>query len=245
MSNYTPITRQTHAKKHWQKFTNYNFAAQTQTARVVAAELGQAVRTLPMAFVKQGDNFILSAVMALEPDQNLYVAPDGRWLGGYVPAAFRGYPFSIQNGTLHIDEDSGLVSEDTSGQALYDKTGELTKPVQDVQNFLRQIEQNRTITDLAVAALSDAGCITEWQFKDKDVAGLYRADEAKLNTLDGETYLKLRKTKSIAIAYAQLFSMANIGVFDKLEKMQTRKEEEEPDLENLENFDIDWDKIKI
>ncbi len=237
------ITKQTHAKKYWQKFTNYNFASKQQTSTIVAAELGQAVRTLPMAFVKQGDNFILCAVMALEPEQNLYVAPDGRWLGGYVPAAFRGYPFSIKNGTLHIDEDSGLVSDDTSGQALFDKAGELTKPVQDVLNFLQQIEQNRTITDLAVAALSDAGCITEWEFKDKDVTGLYRADEAKLNTLEGETYLKLRKTKSIAIAYAQLFSMANIGVFDKLVKI--REQMGKPAEEDIQGIFAEDDTFKF
>lgn len=134
-----------------------------------------------------------------------------------------GIPSVLKNNTLHIDEDSGLVSEDTSGQAIYDDTGELTKPVQDVMNFLQQIEKNRTITDLAVAALSEAGCITEWQFKDST---LYRADEAKLNTLDGEIYLKLRKTQSIAIAYGQLFSMANIGVFDKLEQMGKPQEDD-------------------
>ncbi len=80
-----------------------------------------------------------------------------------------------------------------------------------------------------MAALSDVGCITEWQFKDKNISGLYRADEAKLNTLEGQAYLKLRKTKSIAIAYAQLFSMANIGVFAKLVKIreQMAKQQQE------------------
>jgi hypothetical protein len=230
MPNHIPISRENHTGKYWQRFTSYNFAANTRIAPMVSAELAQAVRALPMAFVQQGDNFILCAVMGLDSDQNLYVTPDGKWLGGYVPAAFRGHPFSIQNKTLCIDEDAGLVSEDTRGQALYDNNGELTKPVQDVLNFLQQIEQNRTVTDLAVAALSDAGCITEWQFKDKNVTGLYKADEAKLLNLDDQTYLKLRKTGGIPIAYAQLFSMANIGIFDKLIKI--RKQMKKPGIDN-------------
>lgn len=237
------ITRQTHENKYWQKFTNYNFAANTQTAPIVAAELGQAVRTLPMAFVKQGDHFILCAVMGFEAGQNLYVAPDGRWLGGYVPAAFRGYPFSLVNNTLHIDENSGLVSEDTSGQALYDGNKELTRPVQDVLNFLQQTDRNRAITDLAVSALSNAGCITGWPFKDDKITGLYRADEVKLNSLDEQSFLKLRKNQGLPIAYAQLFSMANIGVFDKLLKMQEQMVM--PKQEDLKGIFADDDMFKF
>jgi hypothetical protein len=219
MPNHIPLSKQTHADKYWQRFTSYAFAAKTRTAPMVAAELGQAVRTLPMAFIKQGDRFELSAVMSFSEGQNLYVAPDGRWLGGYVPAAFRGYPFSLQGNKLCIDENSGLIS-DTDGQALYDKNGELSKPVQDVLDFLKQIEHSRTVTDLAVAALQEAGCITEWQFKDKEVSGLYRIDEARLYNQDDQTYLKMRKTRSMAVAYAQLYSMANISVFDKLIKIR-------------------------
>ena len=226
-----PLSPETHANKYWQKFTNYNFVAKIQTAAIVAAELGQAVRTLPVAFIKQADNFVLCAVMSLSEGHNLYVSPDGRWLGGYVPAAFRGYPFSLQGDKLYIDENSGLIS-DTVGEALYDN-GELSRPVQEVMNFLKQIEKSRTVTDLAVAALSNAGCITKWQVKDKNVTGLYRTDEAKLNTLDDQTFLKLRKTRSIAIAYAQLFSMANIQIFDKLVKMREQMQPQEVDIETI------------
>jgi hypothetical protein len=218
MPNYTPITKQTHANKHWQKFTSYHFAANTRIAPIVAAELGQAVRTLPMVFIKQGEHFILCALMGLEPDQNLYIAPDGRWLGGYVPAAFRGYPFSLQNNTLHIDEGSGLVSEDTSGQALFDTTGELTKPVQEVLNFLQQIEQNRTVTDRAVAALAGAGCITPWDLtlQDHKVDGCHRIDETRLNTLPDKDFLALRRAGSLMIAYGQVLSMTNVQIFGRL-----------------------------
>ncbi len=214
-----PVSPQNHTDKFWQKFTNYRFAARTQTAAVVVAEIGQAVRTLPLAFIKQGDNYVLAAVMSLSKGQNLYVAQDGRWLGGYVPAAFRGYPFSLRGEQLYIDESSGLIS-DTDGEVLYDKNGELSKPVQDVLNFLQQIEQNRTVTDLAVAALQEAGCIAEWRLKDTKVTGLYRTDEAGLNSLNDQAFLKLRKAGGLPIAYAQLFSMANIGVFDNLIKIR-------------------------
>jgi hypothetical protein len=51
-----------------------------------------------MAFVKQQDSFFLIALLSLTPKTNLFVAPDGRWLGGYVPSYFRGYPFQREAG---------------------------------------------------------------------------------------------------------------------------------------------------
>jgi hypothetical protein len=56
------------------------------------------------------------AVQGLAPGQNLFVAPDGRWLAAYTPAAYRGYPFQLahaENGqqVLCFDEESGLITD--------------------------------------------------------------------------------------------------------------------------------------
>jgi hypothetical protein len=73
-------------------------------------------------------------------------------------------------------------------------------------------------TRVAVSALAGAGLITEWSLKakvggeEKNITGLYRVDEEKLNTIDDETFLDLRKSRSLPIAYAQLLSMGNIAV---------------------------------
>lgn len=250
MPQLSAITKQSHADKFWTRQLSYSFAAKDSLALLAAAELSKAVHAFPMVFIKQQDRFFLAAVLSLTPGTNLFVAQNGKWLGGYVPAAFRGYPFSLakaqgkDNLILCVDEDSGLVHEDkTAGEPFFDDTGEVTQQVKDVLNFLNQMEQNKTATNVAVAALADAGVITQWPLKirqgdqEKPVTGLYRVDEAKLNSLDDGQFTKLRKAGSLPVAYAQLFSMGNISIFEKLaqirEKTQPKKDNMPDDMPNM------------
>jgi hypothetical protein len=242
MPQLTPITKQNHADKSWTRFSTYTFASKDNLAPLAGAEIAKAVSTLPIAFAKHKDHFLLVAVLSLFPGTNLFVAPDGRWLGGYVPSIFRGYPFQLAKAEgkddliLCVDEDSGLVKNDKSGEPFFDHTGEVSKPVKDIMNFLNQVEQNKAATNLAVAALADAGVITEWPLKikqgdqEKPVTGLYRIDEEKLNALDDAQFLKIRKAGALPIAYAQLLSMGNIQVFLKLAKAHEQAAVQTPDV---------------
>ena len=94
-----------------------------------------------------------------------------------------------------------------------------------------------------MAALADAGVITEWSLKikgqdqEKPVAGLFRIDETKLNSLEDEQFIKLRKTGSLPIAYAQLFSMNQVSRLSELVKYHAREAQKqenlEPDIDQL------------
>jgi hypothetical protein len=233
MPQLTPITKQNHTEKSWTRFSSYAFASKDNLSPLAGAEIAKAVSALPMAFIKKQDHFFLVAVLSLIPGTNLFVAPDGRWLGGYIPSVFRGYPFQLAKAEekdkmiLCVDEDSGLVHEGkAAGEPFFDETGELSQPIKDVMNFLNQVEQSRAATILEAASLAEADIITEWPLKiqdgdqEKSVTGLYRIDEAKLNTLEDETFLKIRKAGALPIAYAQLLSMGNIQIFEKLAKAQ-------------------------
>jgi hypothetical protein len=54
--------------------------------------------------------------------------------------------------------------------------------------------------------------------QEKPVTGLYRVDETRLNALDDQTFLKIRKAETLPIKYAQLMSMANIQMLVQLAK---------------------------
>lgn len=235
MPQLTPISKQRHAEKSWTRFTTYAFAAKDNLAPLVAAEIPKAISSLPMAFARHQDRFLLVAVLSLTPGANLFVSPTGQWLGRYVPSAFRGYPFKLARAEgqedliLCLDEDSGLVSEDkAAGEPFFDDNGEIAQSVKGVLDFLNQVERNRVVTEAAVACLAEAGLITEWPLKIKDqdqekpVTGLFRIDEPKLNALDDDQFLKLRKAQALPIAYAQLLSMENIQVFAQLAKAQAQ-----------------------
>lgn len=248
MTNLTAVSRQILADKSWTRFTSYSFASKDNLALPASAEIAKVVHFFPIAFVKQQDSFLLIAVLSLTLGTNLFVAPDGRWLGGYVASFFRGYPFQLAKPEgkddliLCVDEDSGLVNEDkAAGEPFYDDNGDVSQPVKKVMNFLNQVEQNRAATNLAVAALAEAYVITDWPLKiqdgdeEKPVTGLYRIDETKLNALDDEAFLTLRSAGSLPLAYAQLLSMGNIAVLQKLaaHRKSTASPSEPADIQDL------------
>ncbi|WP_052812897.1 SapC family protein [Desulfonatronum thioautotrophicum] len=231
MPNITPLSEETHSNKYWIRFTSFQFTSSTHQAPVVAAELASAIKSLALAFTRQGNIYTLTCLLSPIAGQNLFIDAAGRWLGGYVPSFFRGHPFCLARipGTdkmrLCVDEASGLISE-TDGELFFDDKGQLSKAVTDVKDFLTKVEQNRTATDQAVSALADAGLIIPWPVKVKidnievSIPDLYRVDDGKLHSLSDEAFLHLRKTQALPLAYAQLFSMPNMGLFAKLAQIR-------------------------
>lgn len=211
---------------------HYTFAAQDSLIPVVAAELPQLVPMLPLAFLPSENGYLLMAVTSLLPGQNLFVAPTtGQWLGAYVPAALRAWPFKMVKPAdsdahvLCVIEDSGLLGARGEGTDFFDDNGKPTQPIQEIADFLSQVERNRVATQMAVDVLDLAGLIQPWPLQvEKDgttvpVNGLFRIDEAALNALDADALKGLRDKGALAIAYAQLFSTNQLSVLDKLKPM--------------------------
>ena len=236
MPHFTAVTREHHAGKKWQRLTGYGFASTAALAPVVGVELGRAALAMPLAFFQDRDRFVLVAVLSLTPNRNMLVAPDGRWLGGYVPAFLRAYPFCLlpQQGTdqilLCVDTDSGLVADgEATGEDFFGPDGNLSPALKSVLNLLNELERNRRATDIAVAALAGAGVIQPWPIKLKTEqgeqpapVGLYRVDEVALNALTDEAFLKLRKASALPIAYVQMLSMGQLSMFEHLARIQAQ-----------------------
>lgn len=248
MPRMVPISPTSHQNKSHTRYTDYHFAAGEMAAFIVGAELSRAVRAFPIGFIMQEGRYRLVALLSLVPEKNFFVAPDGKWLGAYVPAAFRSYPFQVAQDTTSgkhlfcVDEASGLVYDDPdTGDPFFDDQGNLTEHLKNTLNFLTQIEQNRTATHLAVAGLAEAGLIRQWPLtasingEDKPVNGLYCIDEQKFNTLNDQRFLHLRNIQALPIAFAQMLSMGNIDLLYRLSKLQNQLQPAPADL----GFSID------
>ena len=261
MPKLIAITSQQFADKAWKRYTSYAFASHANLIPVVAAELAKLVPEMPLGFAQTENTFQLVAITSLQSGTNLLVAPDGRWLGAYVPATLRGYPFWLvkpegqENGILCFDESSGLLVDAGQGEAFFDEAGEPSQPVKDMMNFCSQIELNRVATQTAVDALSAAGLVLPWPISakngDKSVAvkGLFKVDEAALNALPDEALLLLRTTGALALAYAQLLSMNQFNVLEKLSTMQQQLQSQAAthanEISGLEGFRLSQDDGKL
>ena len=253
----TAISKEQFSGKAWQRYTSYAFAARETLIPLVVAELTQAVPAMPLGFVQSGEGFQLVAVTALQQGANLFVAPDGCWLGAYVPATLRGYPFRLvkpqdrADSVLCIDEASGLVVEAGQGETFLDEDGQPSKAVKDVLELLSQVERSRMVTQAAVDALVAAGLIQPWPLsiqqgeQNVSVTGLYRIDEAGLNALETEAFLTLRRSGALPVAYAQLMSMNQLTVLQQLVQVQAKLQAQASTavqtLAGLEGFGLSQD----
>lgn len=226
MAQLTVISREQHAGKRWKRYTSYSFAAHDAVAPLVAQELPRACMHLPIGFLKTENGYQLVAVLGLQPGKNLWVSPDGRWLAGYVPAAYRGYPFALANTedgqrVLCVREDSGLVNDD-EGELFFDEEGQPAKPIQDVLNFLQQVTANAQVTAQLCGVLEEHGLVSPWNVQvksadgEKKVEGLFRVDEAALNALPAEALAAVRDRGAMPLVYCQLLSMQHLHQLGRL-----------------------------
>jgi len=252
----SPLTPQKFANKRWKRFTSYGFAAGKVRVPIVHTELLRAITEIPVAFARKKDRFTLTAILGLEAGTNLYVARDGSWRGGYVPAALRSRPFHLGrdkqgNTLLCVDEESGLITEDKDAEPFYHKDGRLAERVKMTMSFLKTIEKKRAVTDKACEVLGSYGVIQPWNASREGLklGGIYRADEISLHRLGKDALHNIKKAGGLRIAYAQIFSQQLLRVLTSLDQLKKKEKMLDPfqdtDSNDLEDMDIDWDSIKI
>jgi hypothetical protein len=233
MVNIVPVSRDRHAGKGWRRQTDYSFAATESVVPLTGGEFVIAAVAMPIAFIENSGRYVPVAVMSPVSGRNMFVAPAGQWLGTYVPARLRSYPFLLLRGEgsdqmlLCVDEDSGLVVDaDAETEPFFVEDGSPSQAIKSLLEFLQQVEHNRLATELAVAGLADAGVIQPWALtipagdKQLEVKGLHRVDPAKFAALQDEPYLQLRKSSAIELAYAQMLSMQMVRIFLQLAAIQ-------------------------
>lgn len=222
MAKIKPITKSEFAGRHWRRYTDYKFAANDAIVPLVMQELPKAQLTMPIGFAIKDEQAFPVAVQSLHPGMNMFVGQDGRWLGRYVPAAYRGYPFVLadtEDGkqVLCIDEESGLISE-AEGEEFFTSAGEPSKALSDVLEFLQQVQRDRQRTLQICAVLQKQDLLQPWPIKvkleegaeERNVEGLYRVDEKALNQLEYKAYREVSHAGALPLVYCQLLSMQHL-----------------------------------
>ena len=115
MVKMVPVDRRSHAGKALRQGAGYGFAADQTLVPITAAEFATAAIAMPIAFIEHSKRYLPVAVTSPIQGRNLFISPTGQWLGTYIPAALRSYPFRLGMAegstvvSLWIDEDSGAV----------------------------------------------------------------------------------------------------------------------------------------
>ena len=220
-AEFHPLSVQRHGERRWRRVSSYGFAAHQPLLPLAGLEVFQAAVALPVAFVQQEGVFSCVAVVGTRPDECLFVAADGRWLAGYMPASLRSYPFGLaplegDQFALCMNEASGLLSSSPQDEPFFVE-GKLAPSLQRLLEFLGQVQTSHGATRRACAALHAQGLLKPWDITLQDGAGAQRkvegvfcVDEKSLNALEDSAFAALRSGGTLALAYAQLMSMQHI-----------------------------------
>jgi hypothetical protein len=222
--NLQPLSSSLHAKLRINPATTAPYFAGANAIPLTIDEFVSAQRNFPIVF-SGGDMPVPLALLGLNEGVNAFVNDDGIPLNPfYIPAYVRRYPYLLarlderaEDLSLCFDPDSGLVTEDGEGEALFD--GE--KPTEALNAILKFCE------DFEIAAQRTSAFVKELMDMDLLIDGevtiqpegaeqpfVYRGfrmvDENKLRDMNGDKLRQLNQNGILALIMAHLFSLSSI-----------------------------------
>jgi hypothetical protein len=221
MTNLVPLSNQTHGSARWQRPQTFDFARARAFVPLGASEIAQAALAVPIVFANHGDTVAPHALMGFQPERNLLVGADGRWMGRYVPLSLCGYPFAMATNEkdeyfLCVEQDNPLVGDLADGERLFDDGGQPSAALQPLIAMFERLKDDLQVAQALAAQLQADGVIQPWPITvrhdagEAKLEGLHRADANVLAQLPGDAFLRLRASGALALAYAQIFSQPNV-----------------------------------
>ena len=189
-------------------------------------EFTVACRDYPIAFVGADTaNVIAMAVLGLENQQNLFVAPGDGWDAAvYVPAYVRRYPFCMTRVTVDGKEQAERVAcvekraLSGKGEALFDGKGEPLPAWEERRKLLFEYEGDLARSEEMCGELGRLQLLETFtvqavpnQGAPVSMAGMYRVAEQKLVELPADKLKELAQKGILSRVYAHLISLANFG----------------------------------
>jgi hypothetical protein len=230
-----PVSRETLGKMRMKPVPSFAFAANSGLVRVLAGEAGQIAMNYPIVFVSENDVILPFAMLGLSRGENLFIDDDGRWLGLYIPAILRRFPFFMGKSTNAEGKDNNLMLlvedaylSEVEGEPLFGPDeGEPKGPVARAVQFLTEI----TIQDARTTAITKSMAenqlfeplplqVTRGTEAPVNLTGILVISEAKLNALPDDKFLEFRRSGALMLAYAHLISL---GQFSRLRSLASAK----------------------
>jgi hypothetical protein len=217
-----PLSRETHGKKRLKPVTSFDFARNMAVVRILAGEAAQIALNFPIVFINDNNTVAPFALLGFAKDENLLINDQGQWLGTYVPALLRRFPFFMgkaddtNNLALLIEE---AYLSDNEGEPLFGPDeGEPKGPVARAIQLLTEIANQ----DLKTAALTKVFVdndlieplplqVTRGSESPVNLTGINVINETKLSALPDEKFLEIRRTGALSLAYTHFLSMGQIA----------------------------------
>ena len=164
------------------------------------------------------------------------IAEDRAWLGSYIPAYIRRYPFILANAdeqansfAVCIDESYSGFNTAGEGDRLISDNGGHGEILANSVKFLEEFHKHSQVTSTFCQAIADAGLVESMQanFSMKSgstfsLAGLYCVPRNKIKALSAEQLNLFVDRDYLDLLYLYIYSLSNmdklIRRYDEAEK---------------------------
>ncbi|MBF0185569.1 MAG: SapC family protein [Magnetococcales bacterium] len=220
-----PVNVQRHAAIRVKEINRYHFAARSHLVNITIHEFARVAATYPIVFIENKEKMFFQpvALLGLNEGENLFVGEHGEWNAPYIPATVRQYPFKLLpksqgNKTEYVvclDESSDLLST-SEGVSLFAERGEPTRIIENVKQFLLELQQLMAMTEQFVHFLVSHDLLISMDMHVregkgiKSIAGCYIISEKRLNHVAMDILAEMRDRQYLSAIYAQLFSLMQI-----------------------------------
>lgn len=202
---------------------HFTFAARAQTVVIASVEFFDACRQFPIIFTRTDDGRIVPlALMGLEDNENLFVDPNGNWLGAYIPAYIRRYPFITTDGAdgqMAVCFDEAFDGFNREGGMPLFENGEPSPKMKDILGFLEDYYIRMKETEQLGAFLAENGLLRQIDAQANladgrryALTGMLVVDEPKLAQLPDADIVRLFRGGLLGLIQAHLISLRNLGV---------------------------------
>lgn len=231
-----PISPERHGRLFWKPCQDYSFVAHEPLISVSLAEIARASGDMPVAFICQEKQVFPVVVCSPVHDTNHYVSPEGQWLGSYLPALLRAYPFTVAQNEdgepiVCVDEGSDLIvpmADSRRHEPLFDDSRRPVGRFAMTVEFLTFLHEDWHRTEEICAVLSWHELLTKWtipldEARGADgIGGLLRIDERRLNGLCDEAVLELHAVGAFPLIFAHLASLHRVPMIERLSLVRQR-----------------------
>ena len=231
------LTKEKHQDLRFSAVSDFGFAERTSTVPLSFSEIAVASKYFPIVFLKNSTMPV--AILSLENEKNGYITAEKKWKVPYVPAYFRGYPFTLakmdsdqqkqEDGKSKKNEDRFLFCidrdaphfENTQGDLMFTANGEFTELLNQRLEFLKVYRNEINITENLVRLMDEKGILVDRHFllnvngKEVPVGGFRTVDQQRLNALDDILLADWVRRGIIALITAHLNSLVGIPMGGK------------------------------
>lgn len=219
-TDITPLDSATHRHLRYRPVSDFSFVNKTQSVAIGAGEFFDCAVEFPIVFVRAAHGLVPVALLGARPDENLFVAGDGKWDSTYRPLFIQRYPFiTLDDGEqrLSVGFDQGAPNlQQNEGERLLNDDGQPNESFQGLIKFLdrahaeflrgeafaKMLDEKKLLQPMSAQMSVDGGAQVE-------LSGFEVVDIAKLDAMSiGEQGL-LAKTGELALIHAHLVSMRN------------------------------------